>query len=73
MITRAKARITKPQKYFGCLTQLHPSPNWSQLEPTLYDEAASLAVWRQAMDSEFQALQLNHTWDLSHLLPLKTL
>lgn len=50
MTTRAKAGIFKLRQPYGYLAQLQSNPNWSQLEPTLYRDAASSNQWRQAMD-----------------------
>ncbi|KAI9180399.1 hypothetical protein LWI28_004458 [Acer negundo] len=41
-------------------------------EPTSYSEAAALPQWRDAMNSELQALQANGTWSLVPLPASKT-
>ncbi|CAK9313692.1 unnamed protein product [Citrullus colocynthis] len=44
MTTKAKADISKPRQFYGCLAQLPTSHDWSQLERTSYHEAASSLV-----------------------------
>ncbi|KAJ0456165.1 putative RNA-directed DNA polymerase [Helianthus annuus] len=60
-------RKRKPNsKYFNPqvinTTTLHPIP--STLEPTTHTQALKDTKWRQAMDSEFNALIHNQTWEL---------
>ncbi|KAL4582707.1 hypothetical protein LXL04_007266 [Taraxacum kok-saghyz] len=60
-------RSRKPNpKYYNSTfvnhTTLHPLP--VSLEPTTYNQASKDSLWRQAMDSEYNALLQNHTWEL---------
>ncbi|KAG7578912.1 Integrase catalytic core [Arabidopsis thaliana x Arabidopsis arenosa] len=41
------------------------------IEPRSFREAMAYEVWRNAMGSEIDALQRNHTWDLEELPPDK--
>nr|KAJ0204246.1 hypothetical protein LSAT_V11C500273960 [Lactuca sativa] len=43
-------------------TTLHPIP--TTLEPTAHNQASKDPKWRSAMDSEFNALIQNNTWEL---------
>ncbi|MCI00966.1 retrovirus-related pol polyprotein from transposon tnt 1-94, partial [Trifolium medium] len=36
-------------------------------DPTCYEEAVKLAVWRQAMDQEIESIESNKTWELVDL------
>lgn len=36
-------------------------------EPSSFKEAMEIKVWRDAMGSEINALERNHTWDLQEL------
>eukprot|EP00253_Pinus_taeda_P027235 PITA_27235 len=47
---------------FALMTNIH-----SIFEPQTYSEAKGTPEWEQAMDTEFQSLQKNHTWTLSDL------
>src|SRR5262249_22631213 len=40
-------------------------------EPRSYAEAVKHAHWRQAMQREIEALELNNTWTITHLPPDK--
>lgn len=40
--------------------------------PTSYYQVINDAKWIAAVESELQALEKNHTWDLLPLLPRKT-
>ena len=55
MVTRSKAGIFKPKSYLA-VTQ--------ELEPTSVKVALSDPRWKQAMQAEFDALQINETWEL---------
>ncbi|KAJ9562385.1 LOW QUALITY PROTEIN: hypothetical protein OSB04_007545 [Centaurea solstitialis] len=60
-------RTRKPnQRYFNPsfvnTSTLHPIP--SIFEPTTHNQALKDPKWREAMDSEFNALLQNHTWEL---------
>lgn len=57
MITRSKAGIYKPKSY---LASLFAKPT----EPTSVSQALTNQKWFQAMQSEYQALQANNTWEL---------
>ena len=39
----------------------------THVEPSSYSEAAKHSHWQQAMQAEIDALQRNHTWDITHL------
>ncbi|KAJ9558499.1 hypothetical protein OSB04_013113 [Centaurea solstitialis] len=58
-------RIPNP-KYFNSTfvntSTLYPIP--TTLEPTTYTQAMKIPDWRKAMDSEFNALITNDTWEL---------
>ena len=57
MITRSKNGIFKPKSYlFVLLAQTS--------EPTSISQALSDPLWFKAMQEEFKALKVNHTWDL---------
>nr|KYP75700.1 Retrovirus-related Pol polyprotein from transposon TNT 1-94 [Cajanus cajan] len=45
----------------------------AQVEPRSFKEANQIDCWKQAMASELQALDRNHTWTLVHLPPGKKL
>ncbi|KAJ9546285.1 hypothetical protein OSB04_018828 [Centaurea solstitialis] len=60
-------RHRKPNpKYFNSTfvntSTLYPIP--TTLEPTTYTQAMKIPDWRKAMDSEFNALITNDTWEL---------
>lgn len=42
------------------------------LEPTSFHQAVQFSEWRDAMDKEIHALELNNTWTLTPLPPGKT-
>jgi hypothetical protein len=70
MLTRAKNNIFKP-KVFNDGTSHHPiahaltaTSDLSITEPTCFSQASTDSNWRQAMNSEFDALLKNHTWRL---------
>ncbi|XP_073024325.1 uncharacterized mitochondrial protein AtMg00820-like [Primulina eburnea] len=56
MTTRSKAGIFKPKAMLADFSLPR--------EPLNFQEAQVSKEWCQAMDSEFQALQLNNTWSL---------
>uniref|UniRef100_A0A251S8E3 Putative zinc finger, CCHC-type n=1 Tax=Helianthus annuus TaxID=4232 RepID=A0A251S8E3_HELAN len=67
-------RIRKPNpKYYNSHhtnnTTLHPLP--PTLEPTTHNQASKDPHWRAAMDSEFNALLQNQTWELVPATPDK--
>ena len=41
-------------------------------EPTSYKQASQGTRWLQAMETELNALEQNHTWDLTNLPPGKS-
>lgn len=57
----------------ACFTSI--SPNNQQLlcklehiqESFSYEHAAGQPIWQKAMDKEFEALEANHTWDITDL------
>ena len=51
-----------PTVNFALMANLH-----SVFEPQTYSEAKVIPEWEQAMDTEFQSLQKNHTWTLFDL------
>ncbi|KAH9646728.1 retrovirus-related pol polyprotein from transposon RE1 [Citrus sinensis] len=55
MVTRSKAGIFKPKSYLAVS---------QELEPTSVKLALSDPKWKQAMQAEFDALQVNETWEL---------
>ncbi|CAL5401450.1 unnamed protein product [Camellia sinensis] len=61
MVTRSKS------------TSLFPTAHLAQVptEPSSYKEASQSSAWTQAMNEEFHALQLQHTWSLVDLPPNK--
>lgn len=59
MITRSKAGIFKPK----VLTVSTPMCNLYD-EPKSVQQALSIPAWKDAMESEFQALMKNNTWVL---------
>lgn len=63
MQTRAKSGIFK-KKAFASGSSSSPSPDYLQTEPPNFTVAARLPEWREAMDSEFVALQRQCTWSL---------
>ena len=63
MQTRAKSGIFK-KKAFASGSSSSPSPDYLQTEPPNFTVAARLPEWREAMDSEFAALQRQCTWSL---------
>ncbi len=70
MVTRSKAHITKP-KVFHDGTVRYPLPHalltesgQSPMEPTCYTISMKDPQWRAAMNSEFDALLKNRTWQL---------
>lgn len=42
-----------------------------QADPTTYSQGVRHSHWREAMATELQALEANHTWTLSSLPPSK--
>ncbi|KAG7578844.1 Zinc finger CCHC-type [Arabidopsis thaliana x Arabidopsis arenosa] len=54
---------TSHQVYLAALT--------THVEPRSFNEAMKYEVWKNAMGSEVDALQRNHTWDLEELPPNK--
>jgi hypothetical protein len=70
MITRSKANISKP-KHFHDGTVRYPlhhallaETTPSLIEPTCYSSAVKVPQWRDAMNTEFDALLKNQTWTL---------
>ena len=57
MTTRSKNGITKPKVYIATVK-----------EPETIELALQNDEWKQAMISEFEALQRNNTWSLAPLL-----
>lgn len=41
-------------------------------EPTHYSQACTHPAWIEAMNKEFEALESNHTWEITYLPPGKT-
>ena len=41
------------------------------VEPTSYNQAVKFKEWREAMDNEIKALELNNTWSIVDLLASK--
>jgi hypothetical protein len=70
MITCSKFFITKPtllpdeKPKYSLPHALTASTNLPNTEPTCYTSAVKHAVWRDAMDEEFNALLKNGTWTL---------
>jgi len=58
IITRSKNNIVKPLKKLNL--HVHPS---SPLEPNTFTQALRDPDWRSAMQTEFDALHRNRTWD----------
>lgn len=68
MVTRAKNNIFKP-KVFNDGSHTHPYAlitmgDLTVTEPTCFSQANTDSNWRQAMNSEFDALLKNNTWIL---------
>lgn len=61
MQTRSKNNITKPQKKMT-LTVARSLPHHT--EPTTVSQALKDEKWYRSMSAEFDALTINHTWDL---------
>lgn len=59
MVTRSKAGTHKPNPKYA-MNVVHDS----QVEPTCFSQAVKYPEWREAMASEFNALQKNGTWSL---------
>uniref|UniRef100_A0A2N9FFV2 Reverse transcriptase Ty1/copia-type domain-containing protein n=1 Tax=Fagus sylvatica TaxID=28930 RepID=A0A2N9FFV2_FAGSY len=59
MQTRSKSGISK-KKSFATSTTI----DYLQTEPPTYTIASKFPQWREAMASEFAALQRQHTWQL---------
>ncbi|KAL5543607.1 hypothetical protein UlMin_007391 [Ulmus minor] len=55
MHTRSKRGVFKPKIYSAITVQS---------EPNTYTQAAKIPEWKQAMNTEFQALMKNSTWTL---------
>ncbi|XP_075101908.1 uncharacterized protein LOC142177332 [Nicotiana tabacum] len=47
--------------FFSCITTLTPPATF---EPTTYSQVAPIPAWQDAMRKEFEALEVNHTWDI---------
>ncbi|KAI0498945.1 hypothetical protein KFK09_019843 [Dendrobium nobile] len=58
MATRSKTGHSKPKKIFNLSHIIH------EADPTTYNQASKSEHWRSAMSQEFQALQIQGTWDL---------
>jgi histone deacetylase 1/2 len=70
MVTRSKNQISKPKRAPDGHT-LYPLPRAllvsaspSCQEPTSFTEASKSCHWRKVMNSEFDALLRNQTWEL---------
>lgn len=58
---------------FACSTSV--SPQNQQLlcklnniqEPFCYEDVVAQPIWQEAIDKEFEALEANHTWDITNL------
>lgn len=61
-ITRSQNNIFKPKTPFSLNVSKHPIP--PALEPTCVSQAIKDSHWREAMDTEFNAIIRNGTWDL---------
>lgn len=64
MVTRAKARVFKPNPKYALQIESAPSPIPSSVQAALRDPN-----WRAAMQVEFDALQANNTWTLQERPP----
>lgn len=71
MLTRAKRGVLKKK----CLLSIMSPSNTdlSGMEPSNYKQALQSAVWKQAMQEEFDALIAQNTWTLVPLPPDKNL
>ena len=70
MVTQSKANISKPKQFhdgtvrYPLLHALLAETALSPSEPTCYSSAVKDPQWREAMNSEFDALLKNKTWTL---------
>jgi len=70
IVTRSKNHISKQKRtldghtLYPLLQALHVSASPSCKEPTSFTEASKSCHWRSAMNSEFDALLRNQTWEL---------
>ncbi|PKU59058.1 Retrovirus-related Pol polyprotein from transposon TNT 1-94 [Dendrobium catenatum] len=61
MVTRLRTGSLRPRNR---LNLIHHQSDNSPLDPTTYQEASKFPAWRQALASEFLALQRQGTWNL---------
>lgn len=71
MRTRAQNRNFKPKQFLDGTIRypisralLTTITSQDDVEPTCYSSASKIAAWREAMNSEFNALLRNGTWQL---------
>lgn len=60
MTTRAQNNIYKPRK----IVDFRATSSADTFTPSTYKQAQKHACWRQAMQSKFDALMNNETWEL---------
>lgn len=58
MTTRSKNNISKPVTRYNLAASLQTDPHWT---PSTYQQAMQVEHWRDAMSSEFNSTNSNHT------------